>query len=136
MNKLILVAKAVSELSKDTTKVGAIVISKEGLVIGVGVNGYPPGYDDLDTSYKHDKVIHAEVNALINSRASRGEVESLYVYGLPPCKDCMKYIAAFLVKEVHFCVNTDIASAQDWYVSHNTHKVLHHNIRFIEHENN
>ncbi len=134
MNKIIAIAKAASELSKDTTKVGALVVSKEGLIIGIGVNGYPSGYDDNDLSHKYDKVIHAEVNALITSRAARGEIDSLYVYGLPPCKDCMKFIAAYGVRQVHFCSNKEIKNYSEWRRSYLEHSHLHPKLEFIEHE--
>jgi dCMP deaminase len=134
MKKIIDVAKAASMLSKDSTKVGALVLSADNRVIGVGCNGYPSGYDDTDLTNKYDKVIHAEVNALINSRAVRGEVHKIVVYGLPPCKDCMKFIAAFGVKEVHFTINKDIGSHLKWHKSYIDHRDLHPQLEFIEHE--
>lgn len=134
MNKIIAIAKAASELSKDTTKIGSVVVSKDKIIMGIGVNGYPPGYDDTDFNHKYDKVIHAEVNALINSRVARGEVESLYIYGLPPCKDCMKFIAAYGVKQIHFCSNRNIRNYQEWKRSYLEHAHLHPKLEFIEHE--
>ncbi len=134
MNKIIKIAKVASEMSKDTTKIGAVVVSTGSRIIGVGFNGYPPGYDDSDFSHKYDKVIHAEVNALINSRAARGEVESLYIYGLPPCKECMKFIAAFGVKTVNFMSNKEIKNYAEWRRSYLEHAHLHPQLEFIEHE--
>lgn len=134
MNKMINVAKAVSELSKDKTKIGAVAVSTDGVIIGAGYNGYPSGYDDEDLTYKHEKVIHAEVNALINSRATRGQVEKLYIYGLPPCKDCMKFIAAYKVKEVHFMSNKEIVSYSTWRDSYLEHFHLHDSLEFIEYD--
>jgi dCMP deaminase len=134
MHKIMSIAKVSSELSKDTTKVGCVAVSTEGRIIAVGVNGYPPGYDDSNLSYKYEKVIHAEINALINSRAVRGEVHSLYIYGLPPCKDCMKFIAAFGVKEVNFFTDKSIKSHKQWVSSYLEHAHLHPLTEFIEHE--
>jgi dCMP deaminase len=134
MKKIIDVAKAASMLSKDSTKIGALVLSPDNRVIGVGCNGYPSGYDDTDLTNKYDKVIHAEVNALINSRAVRGEVHKIVIYGLPPCKDCMKFIAAYGVKEVHFAINKNIGSYCKWHKSYTEHKDLHPQLEFIEHD--
>lgn len=134
MTAIVKLAEAASELSKDRTKIGAVVLSKSGIILGVGCNGYPPGYDDSDLDNKYDKVIHAEVNALINSRVSRGEPYKLVIFGLPPCKDCMKFIAAYGVKEVHFKINKNIKNLKTWYNSYNEFKQLHKQLEFYEHE--
>lgn len=133
MNEMLDIARAASRLSKDTTKIGAVVTGKDGMILGVGCNGYPPGYDDEDLSNKYDKVIHAEVNALINSRCTRGEPHTLYIYGLPPCKDCMKFISAYGVKVIHFKINNSVKRNKIWYNNYIEHKDLHEQLEFIEH---
>jgi dCMP deaminase len=125
IDKLMNVAEAVSHLSKDRTKIGAIVISHDNRIIGTGFNGYPPGYDDSDLTNKYDKVIHAEMNAIINSSCNRGEIHGIVIYGLPPCPDCMKHLAAYGVEEVVYRVNKDIASYKDWKCKHEALVGLH-----------
>lgn len=86
--------------SKDpSTQVGACIVSNDKKVIGIGYNGLPRGCDDdlfpwgregdfLETKYPF--VVHAELNAILNSNADlRGC--SLYV-SLFPCNECAKAI--------------------------------------------
>lgn len=102
ISTLIQIAKAISQESKDTkAKVGAVALSSTRRILGTGYNGYPPGYDDTDLTNKHEKVIHAEMNALINSRVVPGDVDTMVIYGLCPCADCMKMMAAYGVKTVY-----------------------------------
>lgn len=130
-SKLLAIAKAVSELSKDTTKIGAVAVDSDNRILGVGFNGYPPGYDDADISDKYDKVIHAEMNAIFNSRSQRGDIRTMYIYGLPPCPDCMKHLAAFGIKNVVFQTNNDIKSSKEWVSKHKA-KCHLHNLKVIE----
>lgn len=85
-------AKFVSEWSKDpNTKVGAVVVSNEGVVIALGYNGFPVGIEDDDRldnrDRKLDMIIHAEQNALLIT-GSRAKGASLYVWGKPICNGC------------------------------------------------
>lgn len=119
------IAKAARQLSKDRSKIGAVALDYDSRIVGVGVNGYPPGYEDSDDTDKYDKVIHAEVNAVINSRTNRGEIHTIYVYGLPPCKDCLKFLAAYGVRWVIFSIDEEIESSQYWMDDHNRVKNIH-----------
>ncbi|MDF9824088.1 dCMP deaminase [Breznakia sp. PF5-3] len=86
--------------SKDpVTQVGACIVSDDKKVVGIGYNGLPKGCDDdvfpwgkegdyLNTKYPF--VVHAELNAILNSGEDlRGC--SLYV-SLFPCNECAKAI--------------------------------------------
>lgn len=86
--------------SKDpSTQVGAVIVNQEHRVVGIGYNGFPFGCDDdvfpwkregnsNDTKYPY--VVHAELNAILNSNQSaRGCI--LYV-SLFPCNECAKAI--------------------------------------------
>ena len=65
--------------SKDpSTQVGAVIVDSSNRVVGLGYNGFPRGCDDekfpweregefLDTKYAY--VVHAELNAILNSKA-------------------------------------------------------------------
>lgn len=112
------IAREASRLSKDPkAKIGAVALSK-GRIVSVGVNGYPAGYDDtglaMNEADKHAKVIHAEINALLNHAGRPHDIDTLYVYGLPPCVDCMKFMAAVGVKHVIFYADEEIRSAKEW----------------------
>lgn len=94
--------------SKDpNTQVGAVVVNQDNRIIGMGYNGMPNGDDtfpwtregeDKDTKYPY--VVHAELNAILNTTApTKGS--SLYV-SLFPCSACAKLIVQSGIKEVCF----------------------------------
>lgn len=86
--------------SKDpSTQVGAVIVSKEHKVVGIGYNGFPKGCDDdifpweregefCDTKYPF--VVHAELNAILNSN-QKCKSATIYV-SLFPCNECAKAI--------------------------------------------
>ena len=86
--------------SKDPyTQVGAVIVDQEHKVVSIGYNGFPKGCSDdeypwenegssLETKYVY--VVHAELNAILNSpRSVKGC--SIYV-SLFPCHECAKAI--------------------------------------------
>ena len=94
--------------SKDpSTQVGAAIVSEEHRVVGIGYNGFPSGCDDDvypweregdfgDTKYPY--VVHAELNAILNSnQLCRGC--TIYVT-LFPCNECAKAIIQSGIKRV------------------------------------
>lgn len=92
-------AKHVSTWSKDpSTKVGAVLVSAFGQVVGLGYNGFAAGVDDTPERYndrplKYKMVVHAEQNAIIQAgKDTLGG--NLYVYPsfwTPNiCHDCAK----------------------------------------------
>ena len=95
--------------SKDpSTQVGACIVDEKRKIIGLGYNGFPTGCSDdelpwnregdfLETKYPY--VVHAEVNAILNS--SRRDLSgcSLYV-DLFPCNECAKVIIQSGLREV------------------------------------
>lgn len=86
--------------SKDpNTKVGAVIVRRDHRVVGIGYNGFPNGCEDdafpwcregafADTKYPY--VVHAELNAILNSIQSLQGC-SIYV-SLFPCNECAKAI--------------------------------------------
>ena len=94
--------------SKDpNTKVGACIVSKNKRIVGVGYNGFPYGCEDdefpwgkegglVDTKYPY--VVHAELNAILNSNKDLDGC-SLYV-SLFPCHECVKAIIQSGIKEI------------------------------------
>ena len=86
-------ANFIAGWSKDpSTKVGAIIVRPDRTVASMGYNGFPRGVLDHEERYadreqKYAMVVHAENNALLNSRESL-EGYTLYVTPLPPCTQC------------------------------------------------
>ncbi|MBP3871559.1 MAG: dCMP deaminase family protein [Faecalicoccus sp.] len=86
--------------SKDpNTQVGACIVNADKRIVGLGYNGFPRGCDDdsypwdregdfLDTKYPF--VVHAELNAILNSIQSLKGC-TIYV-SLFPCNECAKAI--------------------------------------------
>ena len=86
--------------SKDpNTRVGACIVNPQKRVVGLGYNGFPYGCEDdefpwardgqfLETKYPY--VVHAELNAILNSIQDLHGC-TLYV-SLFPCNECAKAI--------------------------------------------
>ena len=105
------IAKLSAMRSKDpNTQVGACIVSNDNRILSIGYNGCPNGFDDsefpweregkpLDTKYMY--VCHAEMNAILNYRGSRLELEGAKIYvDLFPCNECAKLIIQSGIKEV------------------------------------
>ncbi|NCB48535.1 MAG: dCMP deaminase family protein [Clostridia bacterium] len=107
------IAMLSAKRSKDpSTQVGACIVSDENKVVSIGYNGMPKGLKDdeacweregdfLNTKYAY--VVHAELNAILNSRVS---VQGCRIYvSLFPCNECAKAIVQSGIKEVLFLSN-------------------------------
>jgi len=97
-------ATLVSTKSKDpSTKVGAVIVSKDNKVRSTGYNGFPRGMEDdnryNDRALKYKLTEHAERNAIYNAEMSL-EGCKIYVNSLPPCCECAKGIIQSGIKEV------------------------------------
>ena len=116
------IAKLSGMRSKDpNTQVGACIVGNDNRILSIGYNGTPNGFDDsmfpwdregtaLETKYLF--VCHAEMNAILNYRGSRKELENAKIYvDLFPCNECAKIIIQSGIKEVvYLCdkyANTD-----------------------------
>ena len=94
--------------SKDpNTQVGAAIVDENKRVVSVGYNGFPKGCSDdvfpwdregnaLRTKYFY--VVHAELNAILNSPRSVAGC-TIYV-SLFPCNECAKAIIQSGIKRV------------------------------------
>ncbi|WP_066900812.1 deoxycytidylate deaminase [Streptobacillus notomytis] len=95
--------------SKDpVTQVGACIV-KDSKIVGIGYNGFPIGSSDdeipwgkegdfLNTKYAY--VVHAELNAILNSnRDLKGS--TIYVTHFP-CNECAKSIIQTGISKVIF----------------------------------
>ncbi|MBQ8472253.1 MAG: dCMP deaminase family protein [Bacilli bacterium] len=105
------IAKLSSYRSKDpSTRVGACIVDKQNRILSIGYNGAPNGFNDvvfpwernggmLETKYAF--VCHAEMNAILNYRGSRKDLENAKIYvDLFPCNECAKLIVQSGIKEV------------------------------------
>ena len=97
--------------SKDpNTQVGACIVSETNRILSIGYNGAPNGFVDsvfpwdregsmLNTKYAF--VCHAEMNAILNYRGSRKDLENAKIYvDLFPCNECAKLIIQSGIKEI------------------------------------
>ena len=97
--------------SKDpSTQVGACIVSDDNRILSIGYNGAPNGFDDdkfpwaregnnLETKYPY--VCHAELNAILNYRGSKKDLEGSKIYvDLFPCNECAKALIQSGIKEV------------------------------------
>lgn len=115
-NRFLELAKHVSSWSKDTTKVGAVVVEPNTKkVVGLGYNGFPrfvnddpARYSDRDTKLKF--VCHAELNAILNAN---GPVSGCDIYVYPTmmnpaaCPECAKAIVQSGIKTLYYYKNVN-----------------------------
>ncbi|PKM62955.1 MAG: cytidine deaminase [Firmicutes bacterium HGW-Firmicutes-21] len=96
--------------SKDpSTQVGACIVNDDNIIISTGYNGFPKGCDDdvfpwerenCETNKtKYPYVVHAELNAILNSGGRALKGARIYV-ALFPCNECAKAIIQSGIKEV------------------------------------
>ena len=110
------VALLASMRSKDpNTQVGACIVSDDNRILSIGYNGAPNGFDDerfpwsregenLNTKYPY--VCHAEMNAILNYRGNKKDLEHAKIYvDLFPCNECAKIIIQSGIKEVVYLSN-------------------------------
>ncbi len=94
--------------SKDpNTGVGAVIVDNMHRIVSIGYNGMPRGCDDelfpwnregsfIDSKYAY--VVHAELNAILNSPRS---VQDCTIYvSLFPCNECAKAIIQSGIKKI------------------------------------
>lgn len=96
--------------SKDpNTQVGACIVDSDNKVVSIGYNGMPRGCDDKDMPWgreggfkdtKYAYVVHAELNAILNSPRSLKDT-ILYV-SLFPCNECAKAIIQSGIKKIYY----------------------------------
>lgn len=93
--------------SKDpNTQVGACIVSRENVILSTGYNGFPIGCSDdvfpwerEGKETKYPFVVHAELNAILNSSGKSLKGARIYV-DLFPCNECAKAIIQSGISEV------------------------------------
>ncbi|CAN8254888.1 unnamed protein product [Cochlearia groenlandica] len=123
-----------AERSKDPNRqVGACLVTQNGVILGIGYNGFPRGCSDdklpwakksrtgdpLETKYPY--VCHAEVNAILNTNHASAAGQKLYVT-MFPCNECAKIIIQAGVAEVIYFVEKRVNDSNVIYVA--SHKLL------------
>lgn len=111
--------------SKDpSTQVGACIVNDDNIILSTGYNGLPKGCDDDVFPWERDNcevnktkypfVVHAELNAILNSGGRSLKGARIYV-ALFPCNECAKAIIQSGIKEViYLCdkyADTDVVRA-------------------------
>lgn len=110
-------ARLVSTWSKDpSTKVGAVIVRPNKTIASIGYNGFPRSLNDNledlnDRARKYPRIIHAEMNAILNSTEDLSGY-TLYVYPLPPCERCAVHIVQAGIHKV-ITVTSDNALWKD-----------------------
>ena len=120
------IAKLSSLRSKDpSTQVGACIVSEDKRILSIGYNGAPNGFNDKDFPWQREGdnlntkyffVCHAEMNAILNYRGSRKDLQGATIYvDLFPCNECSKLIIQSGIKHIiYLCdkyANTDAVIA-------------------------
>ena len=103
------VALLAAQRSKDpNTQVGACIVDEQNRILSTGYNGFPHGCSDDEFPWNRDEslgetkyqfVVHAELNAILNSRGKTLAGAKVYV-GLFPCNECAKAIIQAGLSEV------------------------------------
>ncbi len=101
------VAMLAARRSKDpSTQVGACIVSPENIIISTGYNGMPKGCSDDEFPWdregeetKYPYVVHAELNAILNSNGRDLRGSRIFV-ALFPCNECAKAIIQSGIREV------------------------------------
>ena len=101
------VAILAAKRSKDpNTQVGACIVSPDNIILSTGYNGFPKGCSDDEFPWdregeetKYPFVVHAELNAILNSNGKSLRDATIYV-ALFPCNECAKAIIQSGIRQV------------------------------------
>jgi dCMP deaminase len=110
--RFIRLAGHISGWSKDpSSKVGAVLVNDKRQVVGLGYNGFPRNTSDdsghyNDRATKYLRVVHAEVNAVLNATGST-EGATAYVTH-PCCSQCMALLIQSGIKRVVYKENPNL----------------------------
>jgi dCMP deaminase len=107
-------AALIAQKSKDpSTKCGAVIVRSDKTVASQGYNGFPRYIEDrylADREYKLDRIIHAEMNALLFMREPMvwppgNRSYTLYTWPFGPCCRCAVHMIQAGIARVVFPLN-------------------------------
>lgn len=111
-NKHYNVAKTIAQHSKDSKKIGCVIVNDVNNILATGYNGFPRGFnDDIPERHKrpakYNYTIHAEANAIVAAAMNGTSLRdsTLYVTWFP-CNNCALLIAQAGIKEI-VCTEPD-----------------------------
>lgn len=112
-------AELVASWSKDTTKVGCVLVSADRVVLAMGYNGLPRGIDD-DVPVRNERpekylwAEHAERNAVFTAaRLGLGALKGATAYvNWCPCADCARALVQVGVARVVGYKPDDVTDAR------------------------
>lgn len=113
LSKYLKIADSVAQLSKDTTKVGAVIVGPNGEGGPWGYNGAPRGCeaDEDERNQRPEKYFwfeHAERNAIYAAaRTGFSTHNCSIVITHPPCMDCARAIVQAGIKKIIFRKGND-----------------------------
>ena len=100
------IAYTVARRSSDAnTQHGCVIINDKNHIVATGFNGFPPGaFDDelpniRDDGHKYRYIVHAELNAVLQSTQSDLSTCRAYITGAP-CNECLKVLISKGIKEI------------------------------------
>lgn len=110
-------ARVAQARSKDpSTKVGCALMSPDKREWCIGYNGFAKGIADderlHDRALKYPRIIHAELNAILNARRNLEGWTMFCTY--PPCQSCA---ATIIQSGISFVYRPWFFSNPDWYNS-------------------
>jgi dCMP deaminase len=123
-------AWVISQWSKDpSTKCGAVIVRPDRTIASLGYNGFPRGIEDKQELYdnreeKYKRVIHGEMNALLNAREPLHGY-TMYIYPGPcSCERCTVHIIQAGIKRV-VAANGTPSHAKRWADSYDLSRQLY-----------
>lgn len=101
-------ANHISSWSKDpSTKCGAVIVRPDKTIAGVGYNGFPRYMGDYSSRYinredKYSRVVHCEMNAILNCRDQSLVNYKLYLWPFLSCDRCAVHVINSGISEVYY----------------------------------
>ena len=110
---LIIQAFVAAQRSPDLqTKCGCVIVNEKKQILSQGYNGFPRGVDDSTLPKtrpdKYDWMIHAEVNAILNTNANLDECVAYIT--TKPCFNCTLLMWQSGIREIVYSCNGHVPS--------------------------
>lgn len=116
-------AETIASWSKDpSTKCGSVIVRPDKTIVSLGYNGFPRGLQDKESllnnrEEKYQRVIHAEMNALLSARESVKGC-TLYIWPFLTCDRCSVHIIQSGITRVVAPKTSDKERTKRWVKTH------------------